>query len=107
MDRVVPLGRGLDLAEKAGDVFTMSWALYRVAITIIELGDPELGIRIAGAADAARERSGGRLPPPFIPIAGPLERAQALLGDAASDHLEAGRELALLPAMALARNAAG
>ena len=96
---------GLELAEEAGDIFTMSWALYRLGITIIELGDAELGVRIAGAADAARERSGGRLPPPFIPIAGPLDRARAVLGDAASGHYEAGRELALLTAMAMARDA--
>ena len=97
---------GLDKAEQAGDVFTMAWALFRLGITIIELGDPELGIRIAGAADAARERSGGRLPPPFIPIADPLDRARPLLGDTADTLYEEGRELGLFNAMALAKAAA-
>jgi predicted ATPase/class 3 adenylate cyclase len=97
---------GLDKAEQAGDVFTMSWALFRLAITIIELGDPELGIRIAGAADAARERTGGRLPPPFIPIADALDRARRLLGDTADTLYEGGRELGLFNAMALAKAAA-
>jgi tetratricopeptide (TPR) repeat protein len=98
---------GLANAEEAGDIFTMSWALYRLAIAIIELGKPELGTRIAGAADAARERSGGRLPPPFAPIEGALERAHAALGGAAGALWREGREIGLFAAMAMAREAAG
>jgi tetratricopeptide (TPR) repeat protein len=97
---------GLTNAEEVGDVFTMSWALLRLAITIIELGNPELGIRIAGAADAARERSGGLLPPPLVAIDGPLERARHVLGDSADVLYDAGRELGLFAAVEMTREVA-
>ena len=84
----------------------MSWALLRLAITIIELGNPELGTRIAGAADAARERSGERLPPPLLPINEPLERAHRLLGDSADARYDEGRELGLFAAVAMTREVA-
>ena len=96
---------GLANAEETGDIFTMSWALYRLATAIIELGEPELGTRIASAANAARERSGSRFPPPFVPIDGALERARAALGDGADELWSEGSEIGLFAAMAMARAA--
>jgi predicted ATPase/class 3 adenylate cyclase len=98
---------GLTNAEETGDVFTMSWALYRLATSIIELGEPELGTRVAGAADAARERSGGRFPPPFVPIDGALDRARATLGDSADELWHEGRAIPLFAAMSMARESIG
>ena len=96
----------LESAEQVGDVFTMAWALLRLAITIVELGDPVLGARIAGAAEAARERSGGRIPPALLPFAGALERGRHILGDAADTAYAEGRELGLFAAVAMAREVA-
>ena len=98
---------GLANAEETGDIFTMAWALYRLATAIIGLSDPELGTRVAGAADAARERSGGRFPPSFVPIDGPLERARAALGDGADELWNEGRAIGLFDAMAMARQTTG
>ena len=59
----------------------------------------------AGAADAARERSGGRFPPPFVPIDGALDRARATLGDSADELWHEGRSIPLFAAMSMAREA--
>lgn len=93
---------GLEAAEQAGDLFGMSWALNRLAITIFELGDRDLAVRIAGAADIANERSGGLIPPPILEFPGTLERAH---GDTAEATYEEGREIGLLQAVDMARNA--
>jgi tetratricopeptide (TPR) repeat protein len=98
---------GLTTAEKAGDTFTMAWALHRYAIAAIELGDVEVGARIAGASAEARARAGGTFPPPFFPIGQPEDRAIAALGEAAAQAAFAeGRELSLFEAVALARESA-
>ena len=95
---------GLDAAEQAGDLFGMSWTLNRLAITIFELGDQELATRIAGAADAASELSGGRIPPPVLEFPETVERARSL-GATAEANYEEGRELGLLQAVDMARKA--
>ena len=96
---------GLEAAEQAGDLFGMSWSLNRLAITIFELGDPELGTRIAGAADMANEQSGGLIPPPILEFPGTLERAHRSLGDTAEAVYREGREIGLLQAVDMARKA--
>jgi predicted ATPase/class 3 adenylate cyclase len=98
---------GLDTAERAGDTFTMAWALHRFAITAVELGDPIVGSRIDGASWAARKRTGGTLPPPFFPIGEAIDRARAVIGDEADAAFEDGKELGLFEAVALARESAG
>lgn len=95
---------GLEAAEQAGDLFGMSWALNRLAITIFELGDQELATRIAGAADNANELSGGLIPPPILEFPGTLERARSL-GDTAEATYQEGREIGLLQAVDMARKA--
>ena len=98
---------GLDAAQGAGDVFGMSWNLYRLSIALIESGQAVVGTRIGAAADAARDRSGGRLPAPFVPIEGPQERSVRVLGVDASKRLWAeGREIGIIPAADMAREAA-
>jgi tetratricopeptide (TPR) repeat protein len=97
----------LDAAETAGDVFAMSWALNRLAIIIYESGDHDLGLHLAGAADEATKRSGGAIPPPFVPITDTLERARATMGGAAEAPYEDGKEIGLIPAAAMAREAEG
>lgn len=98
---------GLDAAEAAGDVFGMSWTLNRLAIALFELGDTEVAVRLAGAADIARERSGGAIPPPFVEFPDTLERARQTLGVQAAEALyQEGRELGLLHAVGMARDAA-
>lgn len=97
---------GLDAAETAGDLFSMSWTLNRLAVALVELGEHELGTRVAGAADEATRRSGGTLPPSFGPITSALDRARPILGDTADRVYEEGREIGLLTAAAMARGAA-
>lgn len=95
---------GLDAAEQAGDLFGMSWALNRLAITIFELGDRRSATLIAGAADIANERSGGAIPPPILTFPETLERARSTsAGDADALYRE-GRELGLLQAVRMARD---
>ena len=93
----------LDTAERAGDLVAMAWGLQRFAITEVELGDPILGARLAGASWAARQRSGGTFPPPFMPIDDPEVRARAAIGQEADQAFADGKELGLLEAVALAR----
>ncbi len=98
---------GLDAAQSAGDIFGMSWNLYRLSIALIESGQAVVGTRVGAAADAARQRSGGNLPPPFVPIEGPQERSLRILGLDASSRLWAeGREIGIIPAADMAREAA-
>jgi predicted ATPase/class 3 adenylate cyclase len=94
---------GLETAERAGDTFTMAWALHRLAIVLVGRGDPLLGAKIAGASWEARERSGGTLPPPFFPIGEPDERARDAIGAAADAAFDEGKQLGLFEAIALAR----
>ena len=96
---------GLQAAEQAGDLFGMSWTLNRLAITIFELGDQELATRIAGAADIANELSGGNIPRPILTFPETLERAQAALGAHADALYREGREIGLLQAVRMARDA--
>lgn len=96
---------GLAAAEEAGDIFGMSWTLSRLATALFESGQRELAVRLAGAAEIARERSGGALPPPFVTFPDTLERARAVLGDTADDLYREGRGLGLLQAVGLARDA--
>jgi len=99
--------KGIETAEKAGDTFTMTWALHRYAIAAIELGDVIPGARIAAASSEGRARAGGTFPPPFFPIGEPEERAIAALGEAGADDAFAeGRDLSLFEAVALAREIA-
>jgi predicted ATPase len=96
---------GLEAAEQAGDLFGMSWTLNRLAITLFELGNQELATHIAGAADIANERSGGAIPPPVISFPGGLERARAALGATADTLYREGRDIGLLHAVRIARDA--
>ncbi|MBT8250295.1 MAG: adenylate/guanylate cyclase domain-containing protein [Acidimicrobiia bacterium] len=91
--------------EEAGDIFAMSWALQRLAITTVELGDPHLGARLAGASWAFRQRTGATFPPPFVPIEDPEVRARAVIGEEADRAFEEGKEIGLFEAIALARSA--
>jgi tetratricopeptide (TPR) repeat protein len=99
--------KALATAERAGDTYTMTWALHRYAIAAIELGDGVVGARIASASAEARVRAGGTFPPPFFPIGEPEDRAIAALGETAAEAAFAeGRELSLFEAVALARDTA-
>ena len=88
---------------RAGDVYTMGWALRWVGLTAVEFGDPVLGARLAGASAAAVERSGGPILPPLVPVTPALERATALIDDQADEAFEASREIGLAEAIGLAR----
>lgn len=93
----------MDIAERAGDVFTMGWALRWIAIAIVELGDPALGARLSGAAAAAEERLGGK----FLDYPWYDGRAEDLardrIGAEADEAFEEGREVGLIEAVRLAR----
>lgn len=94
-------------AERAGDTFTMAWALQRLAIPIIEAGDPGTGLRLVGAARESMRKMGGSFLPPLAPIAPAEERVGAALDDEqVAAALEEGRELNLLEAVKLAREVA-
>lgn len=96
----------LDMAEEAGDTFTMMVVLRWLAVTIVEQGDAQLGAQVAGAAAHGLERSGGDWPPPFFPIESAEDRARRLIGEDADAIFDEGREMGLFEAIRRAREAA-
>ncbi|NNC91170.1 MAG: adenylate/guanylate cyclase domain-containing protein [Acidimicrobiia bacterium] len=97
----------LDTAERAGDTFSMTWALRWLAVTTVELGDPVAGALLAGAADAAVKRTGGSFPQPLIPITPPEERANVAIGRQADEAFAEGSQMGFAQAVRLAREAVG
>ncbi|MGI9649417.1 MAG: adenylate/guanylate cyclase domain-containing protein [Acidimicrobiia bacterium] len=99
--------KSLETAERAGDTFTIGWALRWVAVTVVELGNPELGARLAGAAEAARIRLGGEWPPNSLYDRQAEDLARAQIGTAADEAFEAGKQMGLVEAVRLARQGSG
>jgi predicted ATPase/class 3 adenylate cyclase len=93
----------IETAERAGDTFTIGWALSWVAITVVELDNPELGARLAGAAEAARLRLGGEWPPNSLYDKTAVGIARGLIGSAADELFDAGKQMGLVEAVRLAR----
>ena len=79
-------------------------AIQAMAVLAIREGDPERGVRLAGAAARLREIAGGEAPPSIVGLDDPLELAKESLPQGRIDALwEEGRAMDLDQAIALAR----
>ncbi len=106
MDEAVPFyRRGIELARAIGSRLMMAWNLSGLANALHLLGQPELAVRLTGAADASLEALGATQGPLDQPVhdrrqqvlredLGP-DRYQALITDGRAMTLDEGIETAL------------
>jgi predicted ATPase/class 3 adenylate cyclase len=85
------------------DAASMTEPLQGLAAVAIATGDVERGVTLLGANEAIREKLGGGPPPEWLRLGDPLAEAREVLGtDAFKAAWEAGRELSVDDAVALA-----
>ena len=97
----------IDTAERAGDTFTIGWALRWIAVSVVELGNPRLGAQLAGAAEAARRRHGGNWPPNSRYQEQAEGLAREVIGAEADEAFDDGLQTDLVEAVKLAKSGAG
>jgi len=82
----------------------MAGQLRFLAMAANDLGQPERAVRLAGAADAWRQKVGGQVPAAFFPFTDPRETAAKVLDQASVERLWAeGSAMSLDEAVAYAR----
>ena len=94
----------LDLPGVSGDASSMTSLIEMMADSLIALGHPRLGLRLAAGADRAGHEYGGGAPPALLELDDPRELARTQL---AEDEIDAawaeGAHLSLDEIVALAR----
>lgn len=98
--------RSLDRAERVGASGWSAVAVEALGVLAIHEGDPERGVKLAGAADRLREVAGGGAPRALIRLEDPLELVRTMLS---ADRIDAlwheGRAMTSAEGVALARSA--
>jgi tetratricopeptide (TPR) repeat protein len=96
--------QSLDRSDAVGASGWSAVAVEAIGVLSIHEGDPERGVRLAGAADRLREVAGGGAPRALIRLDDPLELARATLS---ADRIDAlwheGRAMTPADAVAFAR----
>lgn len=96
--------RAIDLADQQGNALVLASHLRFLAIVANDEGRPERAVRLAGAAEAWREKVAGQVPAAFFPFADPREAAAKVLDDAVLERAWAeGSAMSLEQALAYAR----
>ena len=94
----------LDLPDVSGDASSMTSLIEMMADSLIALGHPRLGLRLAAGADRAGHEYGGGAPPALLELDDPRELGRTQL---AEDEIDAawaeGAHLSLDEIVALAR----
>jgi predicted ATPase/class 3 adenylate cyclase len=83
-----------------------SVAVQGLAVIAIRQGNPELGVRLAGAADRLKELSGGEAPPSIVGLEDPLQIVKGLPQEQIDALWEEGRAMSLEEAAEQARRGA-
>jgi predicted ATPase/class 3 adenylate cyclase len=96
--------RALDLWEDQGNALVISGQLRFLAMAANDGGQPERAVRLAGAAEAWRNKVGGQVPAAFFPFADPREAAAEMLDEVTLERAwEEGSAMSLEEALAYAR----
>ena len=97
--------QSLDRSEALGARGWNAVAVEGMAVLAIRQGDPDRGIRLAGAAARMKEQAGGQAPRAIVWMEDPLELVEGLMSRERIDELVTeGRALTSEAAIALARS---
>jgi tetratricopeptide (TPR) repeat protein len=100
-DRVL---RAIEVWEDQGNALVISGQLRFLAMAANDAGQPERAVRLAGAAEAWRNKVGGQVPAAFFPFTDPREAAAKVLNEATLERVwEEGSAMSLGEALAYAR----
>lgn len=78
--------RALEVWDEQGNALVIAGQLRFLAMVANDLGQPERAVRLAGAAEAWRQKVGGQVPAAFFPFTDPRETAAKVLDKASVDR---------------------
>lgn len=76
----------LKVWDEQGNALVMAGQLRFLAMVANDLGQPERAVRLAGAAEAWRQKVGGQVPAAFFPFTDPRETATKVLDEASAER---------------------